>query len=159
MFSTGATAMSQRQHHQDLVHESSIRDPEQFWSHHARELFWHRKPSHALALDSKNLPSGISHDHWAWFPDGEISTTYNCVDRHVEQGNGDRVAIIWESPVTGFKEKYTYRQLLDEVETLAGVLREEGVQKGDVVLIYSMLCCCCCFFCPFPLDPFSRQYN
>lgn len=56
----------------------------------------------------------------------------------MENGNGDNVAIIWDSPVTGTKEKYTYRQLLEEVEVLAGVLREEGVRKGDVVIIYSM---------------------
>ena len=48
------------------------------------------------------------------------------------------MAIIWDSPVTGSKEKYTYSQLLQEVETLAGVLREEGVRKGDVVLVYSI---------------------
>ena len=53
-------------------------------------------------------------------------------------GNGDSTAIIWDSPVTGQKEKYTYSQLLQEVETLAGVLKEEGVTKGDVVLVYSI---------------------
>lgn len=52
-------------------------------------------------------------------------------------GNGDKLAICWDSPVTGQKEQFTYKQLLHEVETLAGVLREEGVRKGDVVLIYS----------------------
>jgi propionyl-CoA synthetase len=57
---------------------------------------------------------------------------------HADQpsGNGDKLAICWDSPVTGLKEQYTYKQLLDEVETLAGTLREEGVKKGDVVLIY-----------------------
>ncbi|GAB1199830.1 hypothetical protein APSETT444_009189 [Aspergillus pseudonomiae] len=123
-------------HPQQLVHSSSLRDPESFWSRHAEQLSWHRKPSHVISRHSKVLPSGASHDHWSWFPDGEISTTYNCVDRHVENGNGDNVAIIWDSPVTGTKEKYTYRQLLEEVEVLAGVLREEGVRKGDVVIIY-----------------------
>ena len=53
-------------------------------------------------------------------------------------GNGESTAIIWDSPVTGCKEKYTYSQLLQEVETLAGVLRVEGVRKGDVVLVYSI---------------------
>ncbi|KAL2055396.1 hypothetical protein ABVK25_004204 [Lepraria finkii] len=66
----------------------------------------------------------------------EISTSYNCVDRHVKNGNSNSTAIIWDSPVTGGKEKYTYNRLLSEVETLAGVLREEGVRKGDVVLVY-----------------------
>lgn len=91
-----------------------------------------------MALSTKKLPSGISHPSFSWFPDGEISNSYNCVDRHVKNGNGESTAIIWDSPVTGSKEKYTYSQLLSEVETLAGVLREEGVKKGDVVLMYSM---------------------
>lgn len=56
----------------------------------------------------------------------------------MKNGNGENVAIIWDSPVTGTKEKYTYNKVLDEVEVLAGVLREEGVRKGDVVVIYSM---------------------
>jgi propionyl-CoA synthetase len=60
------------------------------------------------------------------------------VDRHVLAGRGEDVAIIWESPVTGCVEKWSYSRLLDEVEVLAGVLREEGVRKGDVVVIYSM---------------------
>lgn len=81
----------------------------------------------------------MDHNHWTWFPGGEISTAYNCVDRHVELGNGENVAIIHASPVTGAKDtKITYRELQEETEVLAGVLREEGVQRGDVVLIYSM---------------------
>lgn len=59
------------------------------------------------------------------------------VDRHVVAGNGNKVAVIWDSPVTGSKEKITYKQLLEEVSTFAAVLREEGVKKGDVVLVYS----------------------
>lgn len=125
-------------HPQQAALERSLTDPETFWSGHADRLHWHRKPSRALTRQSKTLPSGVQHEHWSWFPDGEISTTYNCVDRHVAGGRGDQVAIIWESPVTQTTEKYTYAQLLDEVEVLAGVLREEGVRKGDVVIIYSM---------------------
>lgn len=125
-------------HPQRAALEQSLRDPETFWSGHAERLHWHRKPSRALSRQTKTLPSGIQHEHWSWFPDGEISTTYNCVDRHVHNGLGDQVAIIWESPVTHTVEKYTYAQLLEEVEVLAGVLREEGVQRGDVVIIYSM---------------------
>lgn len=124
-------------HPQATTHSHSLGDPETFWSHHAARLHWHRKPSRALTRQTKSLPSGTEHEHWSWFADGEISTTYNCVDRHVLAGHGDNVAIVWESPVTGVTEKYTYARLLDEVEVLAGVLREEGVQKGDVVIIYS----------------------
>lgn len=124
-------------HPQDIIHAQSIQHPESFWAHHAQSLHWHKQPSHILNRSTKLLASGSKHDHWTWFPDGEISTTYNCVDRHVEQGNGENVAIVWESAVTGVRETYTYRQLKDEVEVLAGVLREEGVRKGDVVIIYS----------------------
>lgn len=124
-------------HTQDEVYAASIDKPEEFWTKQAENLYWHKKPTKALFRTTKKIKnSNISHDHWEWFPDGEISTTYNCVDRHVANGGGDNLAICYDSPVTGAKEKYTYRQLLHEVETLAGVLREEGVKKGHVVLIY-----------------------
>jgi propionyl-CoA synthetase len=125
-------------HLQDEIQRDSIANPEAFWSRQAEHLYWHKKPSRALTTTTKTLPGGISHPHWSWFPGGEINTSYNCIDRHVQAGNGNHVAIIWDSPVSGSKEQYTYDQLLREVETLAGVLREEGVRRGDVVLIYSM---------------------
>ncbi|KAF5532778.1 propionyl synthetase [Fusarium phyllophilum] len=87
-------------------------------------------------LTQKTLKNGVTHDSWEWFPGGEISTCYNCVDRHVLDGHGDPIAIYFDSPVTNTKGKYTYRLLLGEVETLAGALREQGIQKGDVVLLY-----------------------
>ena len=124
-------------HPQDEVQSLSLRDPEAFWIHQAQQLHWHKRPSRALSLQTKKLPSGIEHRTFSWFPDGEISTSFNCVDRHVNNGHGGSPAIIWDSPVTGQKERYTYNELLQEVETLAGVLREEGVRKGDVVLVYS----------------------
>ena len=128
----------QTPHPQDEVQTNSLQDPESFWAHQADQLYWHKKPSRALVRSTRNLSNGISYPSFTWFPNGEISTSYNCVDRHVMNGNGDATAIIWDSPVTGCEEKYTYTQLLQEVETLAGVLREEGVTKGDVVLVYSM---------------------
>lgn len=122
---------------QDKVQAHSISDPESFWAEQASHLHWHKKPSKILNKTTKSLKSGTKHDHWEWFADGEISTCYNCVDRHVDAGNGDQTAIIFDSPVTKTKTKYTYKQLLHEVEVFAGVLREEGVKKGDVVLVYS----------------------
>lgn len=124
-------------HPQDDVHSYSLRDPESFWAHQAAQLHWHKYPSKAQKRVDKVLANGIRHPSYTWFPDGQISTTFNCVDRHVLAGNGSRAAIIWDSPVTGSKERVSYSQLLQEVETLAGVLREEGVRKGDVVLVYS----------------------
>jgi propionyl-CoA synthetase len=88
----------------------------------------------------------LTHDHWEWFPGGEISTCYNCVDRHVLAGRGDLPAILYDSPVTGgghAKQRITYGQLLDEVEVFAAVLREEGVKRGDVVLVYSRFVVSC----------------
>ncbi|EFQ89058.1 hypothetical protein CFE70_000831 [Pyrenophora teres f. teres 0-1] len=122
---------------QDQVYAESISNPEAFWQRQASYLHWHKKPTKAFQKTTKHLKkSNVTHPHWQWFADGEISTTYNCVDRHVADGRGDAVAVCWDSPVTGQKEQFTYAQLLQEVETLAGVLREEGVKKGDVVLIY-----------------------
>jgi propionyl-CoA synthetase len=124
-------------HVQDHILRHSLSDPESFWAHQAEYIYWHKKPSQTLRTKKKTLSSGVTHDSWEWFPDGEVSTCFNCVDRHVNAGRGDDIAIIFDSPVSGTKEKYTYSQLLDEVEVLAGALREEGVRKGDVVMIYS----------------------
>lgn len=136
--------------HQQSSHALSLQSPETFWSHHASQLHWHRQPSSTISYtppDQTQSQSQENQNHtqgqtqsqkWTWFPDGEISTTYNCVDRHVHSGHGGNIAIIYDSPVTGVKETYTYAQLLDEVEVLAGALREEGVTRGDVVIIYSM---------------------
>lgn len=131
--------MAAAQHPQDLVHERSLKDPESFWIQQAEQLQWQKRPSRALARFTKKLADGTSHPSYSWFPDGEISTCFNCVDRHVQAGYGDSTAIFWDSPVTGGKEKVTYSRLLSDVETLAGVLKEEGVSKGDVVLVYSKL--------------------
>ncbi|KAF2967753.1 hypothetical protein GQX73_g5831 [Xylaria multiplex] len=123
---------------QDEVHAQSLKDPEAFWSAQAALLHWHKPPTAALTKTTKKLDSGsgVEHPHWRWFDGGEISTCFNCVDRHVLAGNGDKPAIYWDSPVTGAKQTLTYAQLLDEVETTAGALREEGVKRGDTVLVY-----------------------
>lgn len=123
-------------HPQDLAYDASIKDPSKFWAHQAKQLTWHTTPSTAFRKTTRKLKSGVSHASWTWFPDGEISTSYNCVDRHVEAGHGDKTAIIWDSPVSGSKQKISYAELQEEVATLAGVLREEGVKKGDTVLLY-----------------------
>lgn len=125
-------------HPQDHVHSASLRNPEAFWAHQAKQLHWHKQPSRTLNRFSKELANGLQHPSYTWFPHGQISTTFNCLDRHVIAGNGNSTAIIWRSPVAGDKEEISYNQLLHEVETLAGVLREEGVKKGDVVLVYSV---------------------
>lgn len=124
------------QHPQDATYAASISSPDTFWVKPAQQLTWTREPKTIYRKSTKKLASGVSHPHWQWFPDGELSTTYNCIDRHVEAGLGSRTAIIWDSPVSGSKEKLSYAELQHEVATLAGVLREEGVKRGDVVLLY-----------------------
>lgn len=132
-----ASTAAMASHPQDKAFEESKNDPSKFWARQAKELVWHKEPTKSYEETTRKVESeGITHRTWAWFPDGEISTTYNCVDRHVEAGNGDNTAIIWDSPVSGNKQKITYSQLLEEVATLAGVLREEGVEKGDTVIVY-----------------------
>ncbi|OTB09136.1 hypothetical protein M426DRAFT_316426 [Hypoxylon sp. CI-4A] len=123
-------------HPQDETLQQSLKNPELFWSQHAEGLHWHKKPESILTRTTKKLKSGIEHPHWEWFTGGEISTCFNCVDRHVLAGHGDQPAIIYDSPVTKTKTTITYAQLLDEVEVTAGALRQEGVKKGDVVLVY-----------------------
>lgn len=140
-------------HPQDAVQKHSLADPESFWRHQADHLHWHRKPDVALRHTTKTLSAlkaddknggSVTHDHWEWFPGGQISTCYNCVDRHVLAGRGDEPAILYDSPVTQTKRRITYAQLLSEVETTAAVLREHGVKKGDVVLVYSTSCLILC---------------
>ncbi|ODA80353.1 hypothetical protein RJ55_03311 [Drechmeria coniospora] len=129
-------------HLQDDVLHLSLSKPEEFWSAQAEHLSWHTKPTAALRRTHRVLGHGnaddsaTSHESWEWFPGGEISTCYNCVDRHVEAGHGDEVALYYDSPVTGTKDRYSYSRLLDQVTVLAGALREEGVRKGDVVMLY-----------------------
>jgi propionyl-CoA synthetase len=81
-------------------------------------------------LDDSNPP------FYRWFPDGELNTCANALDRHVEGGRAEQPALIYDSPVTGSRRTYTYRELLDETARFAGVLRALGVQRGDRVVIY-----------------------
>lgn len=124
---------------QDRVHRQSLKNPEAFWAQQSQHIHWHQKPTSVLKESVKVLKSGIRHPYWTWFAGGKISTCYHCVDRHVLAGRGDCPAIFYDSPVTGTKQTITYSQLLHEVEVLAGVLRDEGVKKGEVVLVYSKL--------------------
>ena len=110
------------------VYEESMRNPEAFWLDAAGALDWVRAPT--AALDRSGAP------FYAWFGDSEINGCYNCVDRHVENGHGDRVAIIHDSPVTGSVSKLTFRELQQATARLGGALQARGVGKGDRVVIY-----------------------
>ncbi len=106
----------------------SIEDPSGFWGEAAEAITWVKKWD--KVLDDSNPP------FYRWFTGGELNTCYNAIDRHVEGGRGDQVAIIYDSPVTGVIEKITYREFQDRVAKLAGGLRSLGVNKGDTVVVY-----------------------
>jgi propionyl-CoA synthetase len=110
------------------VYDAWKKDPEGFWMDAAEAIDWVKKPSRALF--DENAPI------YEWFADGMLNTCWNAVDRHVEAGRGDQVAIIYDSPITGRKDKITYAQLQSRVALLAGGLAAKGVTKGDRVIIY-----------------------
>ena len=103
-------------------------NPEAFWMEAASAIDWDRDPSKALFDENAPL--------YEWFSDGMLNTCWNAVDRHVENGRADQVAIIYDSPITGRKDKITYAQLKDRVSRVAGGLAAKGAGKGDRVIIY-----------------------
>jgi propionyl-CoA synthetase len=110
------------------VYRSSLDDPVAFWGAAADELVWSKRWDEVL--DASNAPL------YRWFRGGEINTCYNALDRHVEAGAGGRTALIYDSPVTGTKKRYSYDELLAEVSAFAGVLTAQGVGHGSRVIIY-----------------------
>lgn len=103
-------------------------NPDAFWADQAEAIRWTRAPTQVL--DDSRAP------FYHWFPDGELNTADNCLDRHVDAGRGDVTALIYDSPVTGTQARYTYAELRDAVARFAGVIRDQGVAKGDRVIIY-----------------------
>jgi propionyl-CoA synthetase len=110
------------------AYERSLRDPEAFWGEAADEISWYRRWDRVL--DASQAP------YVRWFPGGELNTCYNAVDRHVARGRGAQKALIYDSPVTGTVQSFTYAELQIRVAAVAGALRALGAQKGDRVLIY-----------------------
>lgn len=98
------------------------------WRDAADAIDWFSKPT--VTLDESAAPL------YRWFSDGICNTSYNSLDRHVAAGNGDRTALIYDSPVTDTVEHISYQALLDRVSRFAGALKGLGVGKGDRVVIY-----------------------
>ena len=106
----------------------SLTDPEGFWLDAAEAISWTKPPTRAL--DDSAAPL------YRWFPDGELNTSYNALDRHLEAGHGDRTALIYDSPMTGTTRSYTYAELTHQVAVFAGALKSLGVGAGDRVIVY-----------------------
>ena len=111
-----------------LSYDRSLRDPEGFWGQAAEEISWVRRWDRVL---EPGRPPFVR-----WFAGGVLNTCYNAVDRHIERGRGKQRALIYDSPVTGTVQTFTYLALRDHVARLAGALRAHGVAKGDRVIIY-----------------------
>jgi len=102
--------------------------PETYWQEQAKLVAWYKTPQNILSTND---------DSWhEWFADGELNSCYLALDYHVEQGRGSQTALIYDSPVTGQKQKFTYQELTSLVAKFADVLRSQHVSKGDRVLIY-----------------------
>ena len=110
------------------VYNRSLLDPEGFWADQAAGIPWIVAPENILDRDQNGV--------WRWFSDGVLNSCYVALDQHVAAGRGDQPALIYDSPVTGEIEHFTYAQLLEKTATIAGGLVDLGVAKGDVVVIY-----------------------
>ncbi len=110
------------------TYENSIQNPEEFWQRISEDIFWYKKPTQIL---DKNTPP-----FYKWFCDGKTNTCYNALDIHIDQGRGDKIALIYDSPITGNKKKFTYKELKGKVSKFAGALKNQGINKGDRVIIY-----------------------
>src|ERR1700738_3192587 len=112
----------------DATYRRSLEHPDEFWAEAASELVWYRRWE--KVLDGSRAP------FYRWFEGGMVNTCFNAVDRHVERGQGNRTAILYDSPVTDTVRAISYRELRDATARLAGALAASGATKGDRVVIY-----------------------
>ncbi len=114
------------------MYEQSIKDPDQFWEEQAKRLSWYE--SWKSVSDYDFIDGKIE-----WFKGGKLNASYNCLDRHVENGYGEDVALIWEGNDPHQSKKFTYIELLQEVSQFSNALKDLGVNKGDRVCLYMQM--------------------
>ena len=114
------------------MYESSINDPSGFWENAAERISWYESWN---AVSNHDFVNGKIE----WFSGGKLNACYNCIDRHIEQGYGEKTAIIWEGNDPNQSRKYSYNDLLKEVSRFSNALKELGVQKGDRVCLYMQM--------------------
>src|SRR6266550_702658 len=131
--SFSATAHLKSRAQYDRLYRQSIDDPQTFWGQQAEALHWFKKWDKVLEWDCP---------HAKWFVGGKTNLSYNCLDRQIEQGRGDKTAILWEGePISsggtsGEIRRISYIELRNEVCKLANGLKSLGVKRGDRVTIY-----------------------
>lgn len=116
------------------MYAESLADPDAFWAQIAKDYYWKKAWSNPVCSYNFNVNDGPIFVEW--FKDAETNICYNAVDRHVEDGNGDRVAFLWEGNDVGQDSQMTYKEVLDKVSQCANFLKRSGVKKGDDVTIY-----------------------
>jgi propionyl-CoA synthetase len=112
----------------DEVYRRSLEQPEEFWSEAAQAIDW--EEPWTRVLDESRAP------FYRWFSGGRLNTCHNALDRHVERGRADQLALVYDSPVTETTKSFTYRELRDHVARFAGALVAQGVSRGDRVIVY-----------------------
>ncbi len=110
------------------VHELSVENPRFFWRQKMDLIDWYEKPEKVLWEEEDGT--------YRWYKGGKLNTCYLALDHHVDNGRGRQVALYYDSAAAHLKRRYTYRELRDEVARFAGVLKGQGVTKGDRVVIY-----------------------
>ena len=128
MVKSGLKGVSNLSGKYEKIYDSSIKNKENFWKEVSEDIFWYKKPT--KILNSSNPP------FFKWFEDGITNTCYNALDFHIDKGRGDKTAIIYDSPITDTKYKLSYKELREKVSVFAGALKNQGISKGDRVIIY-----------------------
>ena len=128
---------SEKSHIRDMtsykeIYERSVKDPEGFWAEQAERLDWYKKWD-------KVADNDLARAQIKWFEGGKLNVSYNCLDRHINAGHGDRTALIWEGNDPKTDTEFSYSELLSEVSKFANILKEKGVEKGDRVCIYMQM--------------------
>lgn len=110
------------------LYTQSIEHPQVFWADQANQIAWYSKPKNILSKDENDYP--------LWYKDGELNICYLALDQHIQDGHGDQIAFVYDSPVTQTVKKYSYAEVKTEVAKLAGGMQSLGLKKGDTAIIY-----------------------
>ena len=114
------------------MYNKSIEDPDSFWSDIAKRITWYKPWEKVRDFNFQN-------GEIKWFENGKLNVSYNCLDRHVESGNGEKTAIIWEGNDPSEDKHFTYNKLLEKVKKFSNVLKDLGIEKDDRVCIYMQM--------------------